>query len=126
MSKIKVAAYCRVGTPEQMDLDWQIEYVKKHIENHPEWEFAGVYAEAARALPLNKRPAMQRLCKDALNGEFQKVISISASRYARDTIGLIRMIQYFKEHGVSLMTIKEGNIADYIKHDFGLLKVLEG
>ena len=126
MSKIKVVAYCRVATPNQMDLDWQVDYVKKYIESHADWDFAGVYAEAASALPLNKRPAMQRLRKDALKGEFQKVISFSASRYARNSLGLIRMIQYFKEHGVSLMTIKEGDIADYIKHDIGLLKALEG
>ena len=39
--KLRVAAYCRVST----DSDEQVEHYTEFIQKNPEWEFAGIYAD---------------------------------------------------------------------------------
>ena len=46
--KIRVAAYCRVSTQEEEQLnsyEVQCRYYTEKIENEPMWTFAGIYAE---------------------------------------------------------------------------------
>lgn len=48
-AKLRVAAYCRVSTDsdEQLEsLDTQIKHYESYINANPEWEFAGLYYEA--------------------------------------------------------------------------------
>ena len=46
MDKLKVAAYCRVSTEKDdqvNSLSSQIKYFTEYISNHPDWQMAEVY-----------------------------------------------------------------------------------
>lgn len=46
--KLKVAAYCRVSTDSEeqaTSYEVQVEHYTTYIQNNPEWELAGIYAD---------------------------------------------------------------------------------
>lgn len=48
VKKLRVAAYCRVSTDQEDQLhsfDAQVEYYTKYIEEHENYEMAGIYAD---------------------------------------------------------------------------------
>ena len=47
---LRVAAYCRVSTEGVQDgsFEEQLKFFMSEINNHPGWEFAGIYADHAR------------------------------------------------------------------------------
>ena len=48
VQKKKVAAYCRVSTDseeQETSYDMQIEHYSNLIQNNPEWQLAGIYAD---------------------------------------------------------------------------------
>ncbi len=58
--KLRVAAYCRVSTDsdEQLEsLDAQIKHYESYVNANPEWEFAGLYYDVDAPYGQNtKRP----------------------------------------------------------------------
>ena len=49
--KIRVAAYCRVSTNAEDQLNSyhaQMSYYKKYIESNDNWEFVGIYADEGK------------------------------------------------------------------------------
>ena len=55
----KVAAYARVSMETERlhhSLAAQVSYYSALIQNNPEWEYAGVYADAADIIGLNQNP----------------------------------------------------------------------
>lgn len=55
----KVAAYARVSMETerlQHSLSAQISYYSELIQKHPDWQYAGVYADAAAIIGLNQKP----------------------------------------------------------------------
>lgn len=48
VKKKRMTAYCRVSTDQEEQLssyENQVRYYKNYIESHPDYEFAGIYAE---------------------------------------------------------------------------------
>ena len=55
LKKKRVAAYARVSTEkdeQQNSYDAQIDYYTTLIRNNPEWEFVGIYSDAAVIIGL--------------------------------------------------------------------------
>ncbi len=53
--KLRVAAYCRVSTDsdeQATSYETQIEHYTSFIRKNPEWELAGIYADAAVIIGL--------------------------------------------------------------------------
>ena len=67
-SLVRVAAYCRVSTDSDEQLDSyqaQITYYTDYIAKNPDWRFAGIYAdEGITGTKAEKRPEFQRLMRD--------------------------------------------------------------
>lgn len=122
---MKVAVYARFATEQQLGIETQVEQVRRFIAQHDGWELAKVYAETASARPLESRSELNHLLDDAKNGEFQKVVTVSASRMARNMVDLIDLLKELKESGISVETIKEGELADPLlrKEDAECLKL---
>lgn len=60
---LRVAAYCRVSTDEdeqQTSYENQIQYFTQLIEANPNWEMAGVYADATVIIGLKQNPTYGR------------------------------------------------------------------
>jgi DNA invertase Pin-like site-specific DNA recombinase len=102
----RVAAYCRVSTNDEEQLN-SYSSQKKHytnlIQENREWSFAGVYAdEAITGTQVIKRIDFQKLINDSLNGEIDMIITKSISRFARNTFDTLKYVRMLKEKNVAV------------------------
>ena len=87
--KLRVAAYCRVSTKraEQEDsLEIQQNTYERYILSNPEWEFAGLYADARSGLNAEKREGFMRMIADAKGGRIDLILCKSISRFSRNIV----------------------------------------
>ena len=102
--RLRVAAYCRVSTDTEDQLNSyksQVEYYTELIKSKPEWSLAGIYAdEAITGTQVKKREDFQRLINDCMNGDVDMVITKSISRFARNTLDTLKYVA----------TVYKGNI----------------
>ncbi|ACV62388.1 Resolvase domain protein [Desulfofarcimen acetoxidans DSM 771] len=107
----RVCAYCRVSTDsreQHNSFSVQLEYYKSFIENHEDWQFAGIYADEARSgTKLQKRDDFLRMMKDCEDGKVDMIITKSVTRFARNTVDSIQAIRRLKELGVAVFFEKE-------------------
>lgn len=113
MSTLRVAAYARVSTDSEEQLESyqsQVKYYTELISNNPEWQFAGVYAdEAITGTQTAKRDDFNRMINDCMNGDIDLIIVKSISRFARNTVDTLQYVRALKEKGVAVM-FEEENI----------------
>ena len=74
--RLRVAAYCRVSTDSEDQINSyksQVQYYTDLIKNNSEWSLAGVYAdEAITGTQVTKREDFQRLINDCMNGDINR------------------------------------------------------
>lgn len=112
----RVAAYCRVSkdTDRLMhSVVSQISYYSNLIQNNPEWEYAGVYAdEGITGTDAARRPEFQRMLEDAEKGTMDLILTKSISRFARNTVDLLNIVRHLKDIGVEIR-FEEQNISTF-------------
>ena len=90
---LRVAAYCRVSTDDEDQLNSyrsQVAYYTDMINKREDWTFAGVYAdEGITGTQTSKREDFQRLINDCMAGKIDMIITKSISRFARNTVLII-------------------------------------
>lgn len=105
-----VAAYVRVSDGKDAmlhSLAAQVSYYNALIGRHPEWRFAGVYADEAITGTKDNRAEFQRLLADCRAGKIDLVLTKSISRFARNTVTLLETARELKELGVDIFFEKE-------------------
>lgn len=111
--KLKVAAYCRVSTEEEEQLnsyESQISYYTAKIQENPEWEFAGIYAdEGITGTKVDKRTEFLRMIKDAEAGKIDLILVKSISRFGRNTVDILNYIRKLKALNIAVY-FEEENI----------------
>ena len=107
----RVAAYARVSRDTKRlmhSVSAQISYYSKLIQSNPDWEYAGVYADAGISVTgIKERDEFQRLLADCENGKIDIVLTKSISRFARNTVDLLATVRHLKELGVEVRFEKE-------------------
>lgn len=102
----RVAAYCRVSTDGEEQLNSfssQVKYYTELIEKEPDWMMAGVYAdEAITGTQVFKREGFQKMIKACLDGEVDMVITKSISRFARNTLDTLKYVRTLKEKNIAV------------------------
>jgi DNA invertase Pin-like site-specific DNA recombinase len=78
-------------------LSAQVSYYAEMIQNHPGWNYCGVYADEGLTGTKDDRKNFQRLLADCRAGKIDMVITKSISRFARNTLTLLNTIREFKE-----------------------------
>ena len=110
---IRVAAYCRVSTDTEDQINSynsQVEHYMEFIKKNKEWTFAGIYAdEAMTGTQADRRIDFQRLVNDCINGDIDMVITKSISRFARNTLDTLQYVRKLKEFNVAVF-FEEENI----------------
>ena len=110
-TKIRVAAYCRVSTDNEAQLDSlenQIESFRMRITRHANWELVKIYAdEGITGTSAKKRPQFMEMMNACKEGKIDRIITKSVSRFARNTIDCIKYVRELKTYGVSIMFEKE-------------------
>lgn len=97
LKKIKVAAYCRVSTDSDAQLE-SLEAQKTHYENYitsrDDWEFAGLYYdEGITGTKKDKRPELLRLIDDCKAGKVDFIVTKSISRFSRNTTDCLELVR---------------------------------
>ena len=107
----KVAAYARVSMETERlhhSLSAQISYYSDLIQRNPEWEYVGVYADNfITGTTTDKRAEFQRMLEDCESGKIDIILTKSISRFARNTVDLLKTVRHLKELGISVRFEKE-------------------
>ncbi len=111
--KLKVAAYCRVSTDAEDQLNSyrvQMDYYQRHIMSNDDWEFAGIYAdEGITGTQTKKRVQFLKMIKDCEKGKIDMILTKSISRYARNIVDSLSYVRKLKAMGVAIY-FEEQNI----------------
>ena len=109
--KKRMAAYCRVSTDQLEQLssyEAQVQYYTTYICNHPDYQFAGIYAdEGITGTNTKKREQFNRMINDCKAGKIDVIITKSISRFARNTLDCLNYVRVLKELGVEVIFEKE-------------------
>ena len=108
----RVAAYARVSVERGRTLhsySAQVSYYNELIQKNPEWEFAGVYSDLGiSGTGIEKRNDFKRLLQDCEEGKIDIILTKSVSRFARNTVDLLKVVRRLKELGIEVRFEKEG------------------
>ena len=113
--EIRVAAYARVSSGKDAmlhSLSAQVSYFSEHIQSHPGWKFAGVYADEAKTGTRDDRPEFQRMIQDCRDGKIDMIITKAVSRFSRNALTLLETTRELKALGVAVYFQKEGIYSD--------------
>ena len=109
--KLKVAAYARVSTDSEDQLnsfESQVKYYNEKISKNIEWSFVEVYAdESILGTQDYKRSNFMRMINDALVGKFDMIITKSISRFARNTVDTLKYVRLLKERNIAVFFVEE-------------------
>ena len=109
--KLRVAAYCRVSTDSDAQLESlaaQKAHYEQYISAHPEWELVEIYYdEGISGTRKEKRPELLRLLADCEAGRIDYIVTKSISRFARNTTDSLEMVRKLKKHGIPVYFEKE-------------------
>ena len=102
--KMRVAAYCRVSTDSEEQLnsyEAQKTYYTQKIQDSPDWEMAGIYADdGITGTNTKKREEFNRMIQDCMAGNIDMIITKSISRFARNTLDYLKYIRQLKEKNI--------------------------
>jgi len=100
---LRVAAYCRISTPEQVSsLQSQIEHYTGYIQNHPGWISAGVFADTISGTSFKERPEFQKLLRKCSAGKVDMIICKSVSRFGRNVRETLNVLDRLKDKNVGV------------------------
>ena len=107
----KVAAYARVSRDTERlmnSVSAQVSYYSALIQNNPEWEYAGVYADCGiSGTGKARRSEFLRMLADCEAGRINIILTKSISRFARNTVDLLETVRHLKSLGIEVRFEKE-------------------
>ena len=121
---VRVAAYCRVSTDldKQMDsLAIQKKHFKSRVHNAPDWQLVGIYTdEGVTGTNISQRKGFKRMLRHCEEGKIDKILCKSISRFGRNTADILNAINSLKEKNISIFFEKENIDTLSINSDFVL------
>lgn len=106
-STIKMAAYCRVSTESEEQANSflaQFQYYNEYASSRSDVELVDIYAdEGITGTCMSKREDFNRMMKDAANGRFERLLTKSVSRFARNALECIEAIRKLNSYGVTVL-----------------------
>lgn len=109
---IRVAAYCRVSTEHDDQInsfESQKKYFADYISKNENWQLYEIYAdEGISGTSTRKRTQFLRMLNDAYDKKFDILLTKEISRFSRNTLDLIRYTRELKEFGIEVFFLSEG------------------
>ena len=109
--RLRVAAYARVSsdsTDQLNSLSVQVDYYTHLIQENPNWDFAGIYAdEGITGTSTKHREGFKQMVADALAGKIDLIVTKSVSRFARNTVDSLTTVRKLKDKGIEIYFEKE-------------------
>ena len=112
VSRKRVAAYCRVSTDHEAQLESlenQMETFRFRAAQRGDWDLVNIYAdEGLSGTSLKGRVQFQQMIEDCEAGKIDYVITKSISRFARNTVDTLSTVRKLQSLGVQVFFEKEG------------------
>lgn len=111
-TRTKTAAYARVSSGKDAmlhSLSAQVSHYSELIQSNPNWEYVGVYADEALTGTKENRANFQRMLTDCRDGKIELIITKSISRFARNTVTLLKTVRELKNLNIDVY-FEEQNI----------------
>lgn len=104
--QLRVAAYCRVSTKQEEQLN-SYEVQKKHYEERiiaePKWTLIGIFADKGiTGTSMKHRDEFNKMIRQCKKGKIDMIITKSISRFARNTLDCINITRMLREIGVDV------------------------
>lgn len=110
-ARIRVAAYCRVSSDSDEQLESyaaQVNHYTARIAEQPDWELADIYAdEAVTGTRNDTREEFQRMLTDCRKGRIDRILVKSISRFSRNTQDSLQAVRELSSLGVEIVFEKE-------------------
>ena len=107
----RVAAYCRVSTDDEeqkTSYEAQIGYYTEKINQNPEWQMAGIFAdEGISGTQAKKRPEFLKMIRLCRQRKIDIILTKSLSRFARNTVDSLGYIRELRALGIAVISEKE-------------------
>lgn len=102
----RVAAYARVSTDKDdqaNSFESQKKYFEEYIANQDDCELVEIYSdEGITGTMTNNRNGFNRMISDAMSGKIDYIITKEVSRFARNTVDVLKITRELKEIGVGV------------------------
>ena len=112
---MKIAAYCRVSTEKEAQIDSlekQIEFFNEFVKKN-NYELYKLYAdEGISGKQIKHRKQFQQMMIDAKAKKFEKVVVKDVSRFARNTVDLLQSVRELKSYGVQVDFLNNGEVME--------------
>ena len=125
----RVAAYCRVSTDSEEQLTSytaQKAYYTQKIDENPDWEMAGIYADRGiTGTSMKKRVEFKKMIAACKRGKIDLILTKSLSRFARNTVDSLEVVRMLRANGIGVIFEKE-NINTLTESSEFLLTLFSG
>lgn len=109
--KLRVAAYCRVSTDKDEQLnsfEVQKAYYTEKILSNPNWKMADIFAdEGISGVSMKKRDEFNRMLRHCREGRIDMILVKSVSRFGRNTVDVMRTVRSLREKNITVLFEKE-------------------
>ena len=99
--RIRVAAYCRVSTAEEAQMnsfEMQVQHFEQVISENPMYEKADIYKdEGISGTSIEKRKDFQRMIEDCKAGKIDLILTKSISRFGRNIVDILSTLKLLDE-----------------------------
>lgn len=103
---LRVAAYCRVSTDSEDQLESynaQVSHYTETIMKNPKWQFVKIYAdEGITGTLARKREEFLKMIRDCEKGKIDLILTKSFSRFARNTVDSLNYVRKLKALGIGV------------------------
>lgn len=110
--QIRVAAYCRVSTQMEEQLnsyEVQVKHYTDKINSESKWSFAGIYADKGiSGTSAKKRDEFMKMIRACKRHKIDMIITKSISRFSRNTLDCLKYIRILKELNVDVYFEEQG------------------
>ena len=110
--RIRVAAYCRVSTKQEEQLnsyEVQKKFYTEKINSNPEWQMVGIFADKGiTGTSVLKRDEFNKMIKLCKNKKIDMILVKSISRFARNTVDCLHYTRMLKALGVDVFFEEQG------------------
>lgn len=110
--QLRVAAYCRVSTKQEEQLnsyEVQTKYYTEKITAEAKWTLAGIFADRGiTGTSVKNRDEFKRMIKHCKKGKIDMIITKSISRFARNTVDCLKYVRMLKDIGVDVYFEEQG------------------
>ena len=108
----RVAAYCRVSTEQEEQINSyavQVKHYTELINREPRWSLVGIFADKGISGTSTKhRDEFNRMIRACKKGKIDMIITKSISRFARNTLDVLKYTRMLNELNVDVYFEEQG------------------